>query len=961
MADSGLSAPGTSVYDSNTMYVGDGTWDSERNTFLLPNLVGLNFDTMRYNGMGNRFRGLPQYHRLIIGHGVVAAITFMAIVPAAIFFARFYHAEGRFAYKAHVYLQIIAVFLATVVFILGFFAVGPERSLSNPHHGIGVAIYVSILVQFIYGWWWSRRERKRTRPHPTIPLKVHIHRLFGRAIAVLAFIQIALGLTLYGSPKVLFILYALWGALLLFLYLTLEYRDKGRSAGIAPSAARSDYYSDYTGSYLSGDQTQLTQDRRSRRRSGSHWARNALAGAGLFGAYEWWKRRGKRKDQTEGSVSDYQESTSRLHSRPPGTPGRPASSVGPPGPRPYTPYGPGPPSTGPQRYDTPSRPPPPAFYTPGQRPTPQDRHRRHDETVMSPQTWEHESEMDEKWDDRPPQRSTWRDRIVGAGAGIAAFQGVKSLFGSKKRRKDDYAESDVSYQPGQHSMVSQTDVSRVEAGQAPFSPNDPRRNQRPFRSDMTPATPTRPGRRTSQSSLSYDDEYSNMGPRPVSGEGPSLRDSIATMGAIAGFREWNKRRKDRNERQRLDRIRQQELESEEQYNRRNSNRYPRPQDASGRRQSLSGTILTGPDPALGSNPELSRTNFRPDINQPPLPAAAGAIHMSPSHPPASTAGPSAIPPNVMEQHQHQTQTFNLPPPPPGPPPPDALRPAGYLPPEPGSLQMPQGMVNPDPSRLTSEHQSQSQFQDGTQFAANEAAAAAAGLAASQRTQSLSPSRRGGRRDSRSRIPGARRGSTSASISQLDSAGPPPVGGVPENSQSPPVSVKMKVHPDGRHVTLRRLNEEEAAAERAARRRERRSRRASSLTSSADEAVAGSSRYRRNNGGQMRDSSQQPIAAVPPPPPAMSSSVGRRDSELNLPPGRIPQASSAGGSAQAALPAAAGPAGSGAVGSPGTIGGGTDLGTGTDVSAFADNRRRRRAERARKLEASRQGGNRVEFE
>lgn len=33
------------------MYVGDGTWDSTRNDFLLPNLVGLNFETMRYNGM----------------------------------------------------------------------------------------------------------------------------------------------------------------------------------------------------------------------------------------------------------------------------------------------------------------------------------------------------------------------------------------------------------------------------------------------------------------------------------------------------------------------------------------------------------------------------------------------------------------------------------------------------------------------------------------------------------------------------------------------------------------------------------------------------------------------------------------------------------------------------------------------------------------------------------------------
>lgn len=50
MSNNGLSQPGSSTYSSNTMYVGDGTWDSERNTFLLPNLMSLNFDTMRYNG-----------------------------------------------------------------------------------------------------------------------------------------------------------------------------------------------------------------------------------------------------------------------------------------------------------------------------------------------------------------------------------------------------------------------------------------------------------------------------------------------------------------------------------------------------------------------------------------------------------------------------------------------------------------------------------------------------------------------------------------------------------------------------------------------------------------------------------------------------------------------------------------------------------------------------------------------
>lgn len=46
----GLSAPGSAEYSSDTMSVGDGTWDFDKNTFLLPNLEGVNFATMQYNG-----------------------------------------------------------------------------------------------------------------------------------------------------------------------------------------------------------------------------------------------------------------------------------------------------------------------------------------------------------------------------------------------------------------------------------------------------------------------------------------------------------------------------------------------------------------------------------------------------------------------------------------------------------------------------------------------------------------------------------------------------------------------------------------------------------------------------------------------------------------------------------------------------------------------------------------------
>ncbi|KUJ21463.1 uncharacterized protein LY89DRAFT_715632 [Mollisia scopiformis] len=217
-----LSPAGSSTYSSNTMYVGDGTWDATRNDFLLPNLQGLNFETMRYNGMGNRFAGLPQYHQLIKGHGVIAVITFLVIVPAAILIAAFYGRSPFWALRMHIYLQILTVALTTVVFTLGWFAVGPERSLTNPHHGIGLAIYVLVLWQAITGWWIHRRERGRGRRR--LPVKLVLHQWLGRATALLGFAQVPLGLTLYGSPKWTFILYALWMFFLLVWFFILSYR-----------------------------------------------------------------------------------------------------------------------------------------------------------------------------------------------------------------------------------------------------------------------------------------------------------------------------------------------------------------------------------------------------------------------------------------------------------------------------------------------------------------------------------------------------------------------------------------------------------------------------------------------------------------------------------------------------------------------------------------------------------------
>ncbi|KAK9782005.1 putative Cytochrome b561 domain-containing protein [Seiridium cardinale] len=290
-----LSAPGAVSYSSDNLVVGDGTWDFTKNDFLLPNLMGLPFETMQYNGMGNRFSTLTQYHQLITGHGVLAAIVFLFIIPLAVMMARFHRGPPGRAVKYHAYLQILAVGLTTVVFILGFFAVGPNRSLTNPHHGIGVAIYTLILLQAIGGR-FIRHIRQRS-------LRVMIHQWNGRAIALLGIAQVPLGLTLYGSPKWTFILYAIWMGFLLLLYFILSWRREKH---------RDDVYVHGGRSVPGGTEISVSERREEHR--GRGWLGPLAAGAGIAAL---WNGRKNRKERERSRSRSRSRSHVRSGSRPP--------------------------------------------------------------------------------------------------------------------------------------------------------------------------------------------------------------------------------------------------------------------------------------------------------------------------------------------------------------------------------------------------------------------------------------------------------------------------------------------------------------------------------------------------------------------------------------------------------------------------------------------------------------------
>lgn len=115
------------------------------------------------------------YHTMIIAHGVIGTMVFLGLVPISIFIIRYYSRWNPYwAFKLHAWFQVMTLLLTTVVFVLGWFAVGPERSLTNPHHGIGLAIYVMVIFQMLWGYFLHKKESRRTRHH--VPLKLVVSR-----------------------------------------------------------------------------------------------------------------------------------------------------------------------------------------------------------------------------------------------------------------------------------------------------------------------------------------------------------------------------------------------------------------------------------------------------------------------------------------------------------------------------------------------------------------------------------------------------------------------------------------------------------------------------------------------------------------------------------------------------------------------------------------------------------------
>ena len=392
------------------------------------------------------------------------------------------------------------------------------------------------------------------------------------------------------------------------------------------------------------------------------------------------------------------------------------------------------------------------------------------------------------------------------------------------------------------------------------------------------------GRQPLNPALSHQRSRSSMSEDSFISGSPSrqrrhtgVRDAAIGLGTFAFARKFIKSRRDRKEQRRIDELREQELR-DERVQRANSRRYTG--DGYPRRGGRHGSMASND---LTPLPEGGAGSMGAGL----LGAATGAATASAidrnrtAHP-----GPS---------------TTNVPPP------------AGPSLPPPPPLHNLQGAHNSSGSEIyaSSGGRKHHRHHVGADAAAAGLAGGAAGLAAGEAL--------------------ARRRERSESRRQSTGTG---------SMASPPVSVKLNMHSDGRHVTLRRLTEEEAATERA-RNRSRRRRAGSTGSFSGTDTGMGGERWRRTEAREQQEqeamerqrlqasqaqlNSGNAAPSYPPPPPIPVSDPRRTDP--------------------------------GSVGSPGT-----HDGNATETSTnYADNRRRRRAERAAATAAAREREGRGSFD
>lgn len=203
--------------------------------------------------------GGTSYNTLILAHGILASLAFVALFPLGGILIRIFSFPNLL--RLHASLQILATLIYLAAFAMGMYLATQWRILTSAHPILGIAAFVVVLHQPVTGL----LHHKLWKKYQDRTLWSYVHLWGGRVGIVLGMVNGGLGLALAGAGRGAVIAYAVVAGVVGVLYVGVVVlagrKRRGREVGEAKDVHRQGRY---RGSLSGGEEYGRRRQRMSR-------------------------------------------------------------------------------------------------------------------------------------------------------------------------------------------------------------------------------------------------------------------------------------------------------------------------------------------------------------------------------------------------------------------------------------------------------------------------------------------------------------------------------------------------------------------------------------------------------------------------------------------------------------------------------------------------------------------------